>query len=85
MIDRNPRHLPHWVDWQVALLADTAGRADSLAGSIAAEALEHPDDPQLAAWCGLADRIGRDLDRLLVEFDGPTIETRSRAVWGDAA
>jgi hypothetical protein len=66
-------------DWPLDLAADTAARAESLAAMLAVEALEHPDDPELVAWCGLADRIARDLHRLIVELDTVTIIlTRSR-------
>jgi hypothetical protein len=72
-------------DWRLALLADTAARVDSLATVLAADALAHPDDDQLAGWCALADRAARDLERLILDLgdDGPIL-CRSRG-WVDAA
>jgi hypothetical protein len=66
------------------LLVDTAGRAETEASLWAIDVLEHPDDNDRAVRALHADRIARDLHRLVIEFGPSVVETRSRA-WGDAA
>jgi hypothetical protein len=66
MQDVTPRRRQS-VDWRLALLADSIGRVDSLAAVLAARVIETRDD-ELDACIALAERIQRDLDRLLVEL-----------------